>query len=149
MGVAQNNKSPRTRHYALLNIGKKQLGWDDDFYRDTFLKKHGAKEVKGRISATTMSLGQLMQAYQDMRKCGFKPKKKRDDNWRAARIELITRLWGNLKQAGLIRNPDPASMVKWCGTITHKAKLEWATSPDLNKCVEGLKSWCKREGVPT
>ena len=82
----------------------------------------------------------------------FKPTKSKTSkaspsDWRAARIAKITALWCALADAGVVRGRGESAMVKWCARLTHKARLEWASSNDLNQCIEGLKDWAQREGV--
>jgi phage gp16-like protein len=139
----------RNRFYTLLSVGKKELGMDEDEFR-SFLKIHGARSVDGKISRTTMSIGQLSLAVEAMRAKGFRPKKKNITDirdWRKPRIELITKLWNKLADAGVVKNRSEKSMQKWCARVTKKALLEWCTSNDLNNCVEALKSWCAREHI--
>lgn len=139
----------RRRYYKLLAIGKKQVGIADDDYR-ALLARHGAREVDGEYSATTMDLAQLDNAVADLKRLGFKPKKKpAGDNkdWRAARIAKITKLWCLLSDAGVVKRREEAAMHKWAMRITHKARLEWAGSAELNQCIEALKDWARREHV--
>lgn len=146
-----SKKSPRIKCYTLLAVGKKQLGWDDEFYRDVFLVKYGATKVNGRVSASTLEFGKLHEAVEAMKRSGFKPVKKgassRMSDWRVPRIKKITALWFSLHKAEVIKNPSEIAMQKWCASITKKAKLEWATATDLNNCIEALKSWAHREHV--
>lgn len=144
------SKSARAKCYTLLAIGCKQLGWDDEFYRDTFLRQHGAQDKDGKVSASTMSIGQLFAAVQAMKDAGFKPTGKasvtRISDWRAPRIAKIKALWTVLAEAGAV-DPSEKSMLKWCLRITGKAQLTWCDSTDLNNCIESLKVKAKRDGV--
>lgn len=146
-----SKKPPRARCYTLLAVGKKQLGWDDEFYRDVFLVKYGATKVNGRVSASTLEFGKLHEAVESMKRSGFKPVKKsvvsRATDWRVPRIKKITALWFALHDGGVINSPGEVAMQRWCASITKKAKLEWADARDLNNCIEALKSWAFREHV--
>jgi phage gp16-like protein len=138
-------KNIRDRHYRLLQVGKRDLHMADEDYRE-LLRRHGAKQKDGKYSATTMSVAGLMQAVGEMKQKGFKPQTGGTD-WRRPRIEKITALWMALFDAGVVKKPDQGSMVKWCARITRKTRLEWATSYELNACIEGLKDWAHRERV--
>jgi len=144
-------KKPRNHCYTLLAIAKKKLGWDDEFYRDVFLVKHGAKEKNGRVSASTLSIGQLHQALEDMKAHGFKPMQKKkprsQTDFRTARIKKITAIWLQLHKEHIVRDPSDTAMQRWCMSQTKKARLDWATSNDLNNCIEALKLWATREHV--
>lgn len=140
----------RAKLYQLLSIGKKQLGFDDDLYR-AFLAQYGATAKEGRISATTMTITQLAQAVEAMKQKGFTPKAKSAargaSEWRQPMIEKITALWCRLADAGVAHDRSEVAMVKWCSRVTKKARLQWASAPDLSICIESLKKWAQREGV--
>ena len=138
----------RTRFYKLLAVGQRELCMDDDAYRQ-LLARHGASEVKGRISATTLPLPALSRVVDEMVRLGFQPQRTVSymSDWRKPRIAKITRLWALLADAGVVRNPGEAAMMKWCARLTGVARLDWATSQKLNECIEGLKDWARREKV--
>lgn len=141
----------RRRYYTLLHVGKQQLGMADDAF-EALLVRHGATAVGGRISKTTMSVSELFKAVEELRAKGFQSQPKRGSvaaigDWRKNRIKMITALWCQLADVGAVRNRSEAAMVKWCATLTHRPRLQWASSQELNDCIEGLKSWARREGV--
>ncbi|MBI3771431.1 MAG: regulatory protein GemA [Gammaproteobacteria bacterium] len=140
----------RHRYYTLLQVGRQQLGWDDDVYR-AFLAAHGAKEQDGHVSATTMSIGALVAAVEAMKAKGFKPASKRSsgktEDWRTARVNKIIAIWCQLADAGVMYDRSEKAMLKFCAAITGKARLEWASSPDLNRCIEVLKDKARHAGV--
>lgn len=137
---------PRRRLYALLQVGRQALGWSDDTYRD-FLRDNGARGE--RSSATTMSIGQLHQALEAMRALGFRPRRRdiATRDWRGPRVAKITALWCTLADAGVVRDRSERAMISWCASMTGTARLEWADSEALNRCIEGLKAWASRERV--
>lgn len=135
----------------LINIGKAELHWDEGFYR-AMLADHGARLVDGKYSLRTMSIGQMEQLLHHMKRCGFRPRRgqdkvKRLSDWREPLIAKITKLWFRLHEEKIVKDPSKAAMAKWCAHHTGVAKLEWAEKQGLIKAIEGLKSWCKREGV--
>ncbi len=138
---------PRRRYYTLLSVGKKALSWDDDTYR-AFLRDHGASDVDGRTSATTMAIGDLIKAVDDMRDLGFRPTRKpRQEDWRTLRIKKAYALWCALYDGGAVRDKRFVAFERWSATQTRTAKLEWADSSALNRVIEGLKSWAGRERI--
>lgn len=143
----------RTQYYRLIHAGLKSLGWADDGAEyQGLLQRHGAQVVDGRYSKSTLTIGGLMAVVDDMKRNGFKPIRSKPSpesstDWRAARIAKITALWCTLADAGVVRERGEPAMVKWCARLTKKARLKWATSADLNQCIEGLKDWAQREGV--
>ena len=145
----------RTKYYRLIHVGLKSLDWADDGAEyQGLLQRHGAKVVDGRYSKSTLTIGGLMAVVDDMKRHGFTPTKSKtskasasSSDWRTARIAKITALWCALADAGIVRERGESAMVKWCARLTHKARLEWASSHDLNQCIAGLKDWAQREGV--
>lgn len=141
----------RIRYYKLLEVGKRQLQMDDEDFR-TLLQRHGAKLVDGKPSRTTMAIGDLVAAVEEMKSKGFTPRAKKNSvtslsDWRKPRIKKITAIWCALADAGVVRDRSEAAMVKWCFRLSQKARLEWATSQNLNDCIEALKDWARREKV--
>jgi len=136
----------------LINIGKSELRWDDGFYR-AMLADHGARLMDGRYSLRTLSVPQMEQLLHHMKRCGFRPRRRGEGNvkrladWREPLIAKITKLWFRLHEEKVVKNPSKAAMAKWCSQHTGAAKLEWAEKKGLIDSIEGLKSWCRREGV--
>lgn len=145
----QDNKK---HYYTLLQLGKTQLGWDDEFYYEVWLPQQGAQKKNGRYSATTLSLRQLAKAVAVMKTLGFKVKSTRkyahdNPDWRRPRIDKLTAIWCTLADAGVVTSREQTALEHWCSRYTKKDRLQWATSNDLNRCIEALKQWAKRSGV--
>ncbi len=142
----------RARYYQLLSIGKAQLNWDDEFYRGIWLPLQGAtKDAEGRYSATTMSIGQLCQAVERMKDSGFKPTGKGGkkfthghSDWRGPRIAKLNALWMSMAEAGAVQDKSQDALERWCKNHHKKDRLQWASSQELNTCIEQLKAWAKR-----
>ncbi|HEC12290.1 MAG TPA: regulatory protein GemA [Acidiferrobacteraceae bacterium] len=148
--TAARKHSPQNRLYTLLAVGKKDLGWDEDTYRD-FLADHGASLKGDKYSATTMSVSQLEVALHDMKKLGFKPRRKNKpvhiSDWRKPRIAMLNGIWITMADAGVVHDRSEAALTKFCFKFTQVANLSWASSIGLNQAIEALKSWAHREGV--
>jgi len=67
----RNSNYAHLRYYRLLSIAKKQLDMDEDSYR-SLLARCGAKESNGKVSATSMTIPQLEQAVNEMKRMGFR-----------------------------------------------------------------------------
>lgn len=142
----------RLRYYKLLRVGKEQLGWDDEFYYGLWLPLQGATLKNGKYSASTLTIGQLSRGVERMKDCGFKPTSKRkfthdNKDWRAPRIAKINALWCALADAGKIEDKSQSACEAWCKRYTHKDRLQWSQSAQLNQCIEQLKKWAERVGV--
>lgn len=133
----------RTQYYTLLQVGKAELGWDDDFYYDVWLPQQGATAVKGRISATSLSLGQLDLALAAMRKSGFKPKftgatrKLASD----AQSRKMRALWLELHAHGIVNNPAESALAHFAKRMYHVDALEWISGAEASKVIVGLEKW--------
>jgi len=142
---------PRTWYYKVLPMAARQIGWSDDAYRD-LLKRHGAILHNDKYSASSMGSTQLQDAYDELKKAGFKIQPKQGTasatkDWRKPRIEKIQAIWMALHDAGVVRDRSEKAMLTWCASISGKPKLQWYTSTDLNNVIEGLKKWATREQV--
>lgn len=145
----QPKGDPRQRLYKLLQVARRELRLTEDQYR-TVLYANGAKLVNDRWSATTMSLAQLEAALGQMKRLGFRPKAarvKRLSDWRQPRIAKLRALWIALAEAGVVRDRSEKALVRFCARHTGVAKLQWAGSQGLNRAIEALKDWARREHV--
>ncbi|MGB1238551.1 MAG: regulatory protein GemA [Pseudomonadales bacterium] len=146
----------RKRLYTLLQVANQELakasaGWSEDCYRD-LLQRHGATEKSGKVSATTMDLGQLERALREMKALGFKPRANRKaspaNNWRGPRIGKLNAMWCAMADAGVVKNRSSEAMHKWCEkNVPGLSKLPWATGAQLNKAVEMMKAMARANGV--
>lgn len=137
---------PRTADLAKIHIARKDLGLDEDTYREII--RDVGKAASG--SAADLTPAGRARVLGRFRERGWQPRRRavrQSTDWRRPRIKKITALWCALADAGVVQNRSEASMVKWCAGITRKPKLEWADSDDLNRCIEGLKDWARRERV--
>ena len=143
----------------MLNIAKEQLDWDEDFYRECCLKKHGATMKNGKISSTTMSTIQLYNAYQYVKSCGFKPTKRKQtkntsENISFAEISLMTHIWLRLAAAGVVKDQSKKAMQIWAHNQAIKfipknshSTIEFYPKWLGQKLIEQLKRWAKRCNV--
>lgn len=130
---------------AKIHIAKKDLGLDDNTYRQML------RTVTGKDSAKTLTLVECDKVLTHCKSLGWKPKAstkpKADTDWRAPRIKLIKDLWVQLGEAGVLRNPSNEGLLNFCKPLMTVPKLEWATSQSLNRIVETLKAWQARAQV--
>ncbi|WGV98846.1 regulatory protein GemA [Vibrio sp. YMD68] len=138
----------RKTAYVQLGIASKFFS-DDDEYR-AFLSRYGAKKKGERVSASTMSLAQLMQACHECKRLGFikfvsKGKKRQSHSGQAKKCYA---LWCELHQQGAVDNKRWQAMEAWAvkhlGLISERTSLDEATSYEWNLCIEGLKQWLRR-----
>jgi Protein of unknown function (DUF1018) len=135
-----------TKLIAKLNVAKKQLGLDEDTYRDALETATGKRSVKA------MSEAERLRALAHFEARGF--------NGRVTRrpggdLKLTGRYAGKLQalwiagwNLGLVRNRDDKALlafVKRQTGIDHTRFLR--DGEDAMKAIEALKAWLAREGV--
>lgn len=138
----------RNNYYKLLQVGKTQLGWDDEFYYGIWLPMQGATLKDGKYSASTMTIGQLCQAVETMKKQGFKVKHKKDKSARKLasddQSKKIRTLWLAMHAQGIVRNPSEASLNAYVMRLTGIEALQWLTTEQASGVIEALKKWQQR-----
>ena len=144
----------RKHYYALLAVGKKELDWDDAFYRGIWLPQQGATPSQlGRYSPTTLSNAQLVAAVEVMKKLGFKIKPKQDQVGAKpstrkladdAQSKKIRALWLELHAVGKVRNPSEESLCKYIKRMTNIDALQWLDTAQASGVIEALKKWLAR-----
>jgi hypothetical protein len=90
-----------------------------------------------------------------MKDAGFKPTRTKagkkfvhdKDDFRSKRIAKLNALWCALADRDIVTNRSQTALEHWCKKYTKKDRLQWASSADLNTCIEQLKQWSKRLGV--
>ena len=145
------------KHYRqLLGIAKgwafKNLpGWSDDSHRD-LLQRHGAVEIEGRISASSMNVPQLGGALEDYERRGW-PRSKRvfqdkgDARKVPARIAFMVRMWGKLGKAGKVEHATRHALLAFCARQVGRDSVPNLDSLSVAECqqiTEAMKGWLAR-----
>ncbi len=132
---------------AKMHVAKKQLGLDEDTYRDTL------ERVTGKRSAKDMNDKERTAVILHFTNAGFTnaPAKPRADG----RKKLVGKYAGKLQalwiagwNLGLVKNKDDAALlafVKRQTGIDHTRFLR--DGDDAYKAIEALKKWLERAGV--
>lgn len=169
MTSATATRPPKTtseRIRIALRVGAKQIGMDEDAYRQ-FLARHGARPGRdgGHPSTTTMTDAQLAAALDELRDKGFEPAKPYRPRSRAqairtgaasgAQIDLIGQIWRAMHEAGVVRDGSTSALRAWCKTTSrrHSPDKKGYDAPELmpaevaQQVIEALKRWARRTGV--
>jgi phage gp16-like protein len=126
---------------AKVHVAKKQLGLDDDLYRETL------KSVTGHASAKLCSNAQLEAVLKHFEKAGFKPKGKAFTGPSTKYAAKIHALWISGWNLGVIRDNSDTAMEAFILRQTSIAKAQWLKDPkDAAKVIDALKAWLAREG---
>lgn len=125
---------------AAIHIAKKQLGLDDDTYRDLLAR------VTGKRSAGDMSDAERRAVLDEMRRHGFKT------NSNGARKPLEGRFAGKLQalwiagwNLGVVDDRDDAALLMFVKRQTNIDHVRFLRHPeDADKAIEALKGWLAR-----
>ncbi|WP_311515316.1 gp16 family protein [Oligella urethralis] len=138
-----NQLSPKARLIRLIQIAKRELGMDDETYRAILM------EIGNEDSSTKLTVSELEQVLEHMKKCGFKvvPKSKKIGKMTMANDEqskMIRGLWLELHNLGAVQNPSEYSLSRYVKRITGIDLLQWTTAKQKSKVIETLKKWLDR-----
>ncbi len=135
---------------AKIHVGKKQLGLDDDTYRDML------ERVTGKRSAKGLSVTKLELVVTEMEKAGFKPVKKaikkapkRAGTRPMADGELarkIRALWISLYHLGIVANPTESALAKYVARQAKVSALQFLRNNQADRVIESMKKWAERAG---
>jgi phage gp16-like protein len=135
-------KDRRKAQLAAIHLGKKQLGWSDDVYRDVIA---GVSNGATR-SAADLNAAQRARLLDMMREHGFKgpqrPVKRRHEI--PTQDDKVRALWGDLVTVGALRDASERALQSFVERQTGKSRIEWCTPEELNDVIEGLKGWLAR-----
>jgi len=137
----------RRRELAAIHTAKKQLGLDDDLYRDLL------EGLTGKRSAGDLDAGERGRVIERMREIGFQRKvatgraSDRPFAWHANKEHrLIAALWRDLWLLGEVEEPGPRALDKFVQRQAGVAALKWLAPEAAASVVQALKNWLARSG---
>ena len=125
---------------AAIHVAKRELGLDDDTYRDVLYR------VTGRRSAKGMGYRDAQLVLDEFRRLGWqsKPAQKGLEGPYAGKLQALWIAGFNL---GVVRDRRDSAMLKF---ITRQTGIETTAflrdAADARKAIEALKDWLAREG---
>lgn len=127
---------------AMVHVARKQLGLDEESYRDVLERATGLR------SAKNLTPGQLDLAIAAFRQLGFeptaKPRRKGLEGPYAAKLQA---LWIAAWNLGIVRDKSDKALTAFILRQTGIAAARWLRYPeDARKVIEALKAWLGREG---
>lgn len=129
----------------LIHVGKKQLGLDDDLYREVL------ESCTGKNSSKLLNIAQLEAVLDRMKQLGFQVESKdkagvknlADD----AQSKLIRHLWLQLHNAGQVRNSSEKALAKFVENKVGVSALQFLSTKNADMIITHLRQWCKRCGI--
>lgn len=134
------SKDPRKAAMAQIHIAKKQLGLDDDTYRQMLIA------ITSKNSCKSMHYSELKQVISHLKKCGFQNKPHsfgQRPNPGAGRRPLMSKVEALLADNGLHWN--------YAHSMAHHMfdieKVEWLKPEQLRKLVAALEISIRRQAA--
>ena len=129
---------PRNLLYGRLAQAKKQLGLDDEAYRQ-FLRAQGARQVDDKYSATTLNFSQLVSAANLLsRQAGIGRLNRR--NSEHPQISKMRAMWIEGAKAGKIRDRSDRALVKFIQRFMadKSGPISDITQPEARAAIKAL-----------
>jgi len=151
---------------AKIHIAKKELGFDDETYRDILQTRYK------KDSAAKLSRFEAEDLITHFKGQGWKVKRITNDELRITKESPSTRnsqfvirnsktsptyekpmarkvvaIWINLALAGVVRYSSDAALQSYVKRMTGVDNLAWCNGRQLFSLIEALKKWAKRKGV--
>ena len=131
----------RTNDLAQIHIAKKDLNWDDDFYRAQL------RAVCQVDSSRQLDMAGRRKFLDYLQRCGWKPTTKAGKPSRKKLSPMAGKcysLWQQLHEANLLTDKSFAALEKWAKGQTSVDKLEWNNGAQFGQLIESLKAWLAR-----
>lgn len=146
-----DREGARKADLAAIHIAKKQLGWDDETYRDLLwtvcrVRSSGDLDFTGR-----------KRFLDHLRQCGFtntatkrsaagSAQRKAVSGELTATHRLMFSLWQQLADAGKVHERRMSALVSYAKRQTGVDRLEWLNGRQADLVIESLKRWLARPG---
>lgn len=145
----------RRRELAKIHVGKKELGLDDDCYRDIIRRiTGGKKESSAKLTAT-----ERRTLLDEMKALGFKAKRKaapsgstapsaprRTGRAKTRQGAKARVLWRALWNLGEVQANTDSALDAFVKRQAGVDSLAWASPGQVRQVIEALRSWCARTG---
>lgn len=125
---------------ARLHCAKRDLGLDDDTYRDIL------ERVTGKRSASNLGSAAIGAVLDEFKRLGWQSVSAPRKSNRPV-IRKVFALWGALKELGVLRDHTREGLRGFIRRMTHGAcdDPDWMTDEQARIVIEALKDWVIRE----
>lgn len=133
MNVQHDKNANRTAMMRKLHVARKQLGLEDADYRALL------QRVTNKTSSTELSIGQLHDVLEEMKRLGFRAKKTSHKPW----VRKVYAIWADM--APMLRSGGTKDALRaYVQRQTGVSAPEFLDEPAARSVIEGLKAWRKR-----
>ena len=133
---------PTNAEYAKINIACKQLGLD---------KYNLLADRYGLESSKQLNRQQTMDLLLHFKAMGWKPTRKKNSKaspkYDDPQMRKVVAIWITLGNEGVVKNKSDQALQRYVKRMTGKDNLRWCDGMDLDRIIESLKKWAKREDV--
>ncbi len=141
---AHRKKAPEERRraeLAAIHVRTAELGITGDGYRE-FLKG-----ITGQQSAAGLDARQRGAVLDRLRALGARSHRTVGNEGRSGEPQerLAIALWRDLGEMGVLNDPSDAGLRKFAAKLTGLDRIEWADALAMNRVIEALKGWIRRE----
>jgi phage gp16-like protein len=125
----------RRRDLAAIHVAKKQLGLDDDTYRDMLW-------AVGRVrSAADLDFAGRRRVLEHLQACGFRQRRPQARDPQSRKVRAV---WLELKTLGALRDASEGALAAYVERATGVKALQWLSADQASRVIEQLKAWRKR-----
>lgn len=150
--------APNRALLAKIHIAKKELGFDDETYRDILQTRYK------KDSAAKLSRFEAEDLIEHFKKQGFRVKKaagkrpqgegkgkpfafKSSPTYEKPMARKVVAMWINMALDGVVSNGSDAALQAYVKRMTGKDNLAWCNGKELFMLIEALKKWMERGPV--
>jgi len=134
----------RNNQLAMIHIAKKELGLDDDTYRDIVRLVSNGRES----SAGNLDYAERNKLLDHFKARGFKNSPAKNAKTRPLATDdqskKIRALWLELHSFGAVRNSSEAALATYVKRQTGVNALQWLNTHQASQVIEALKKWVAR-----
>jgi phage gp16-like protein len=145
----------RQAELAKIHLAKKQLGLDDETYRQVVARVSARFRSEPVYSAGAMTQAERRALLDEFARMGFRaaPPAGREDDWiridpnhpGAQHLKKLLACAYDLERIGAVRADSTGRWLrKFVRKITGVEALQWLDAKDCNKVIEALKGWRKK-----
>jgi len=131
----------RQKDLAKIHIARKELGLDEDVYRDILWsvgRVDSARELDDKGRAKLLGYFRKTLHWQSRSLPADKQSPGARQAWK------IHTLWAELHRSGHVKDPSDRGLFAFCKRMTQVERPEWLTAQQANIIIEALKSWLTR-----
>lgn len=138
-----DGEGARRADLAKIHLAKKDLGWDDDQYREILWSVCRVR------SSAKLDFAGRKRLLDHIAKCGWKARPGGTGRALAAdpQSKMIRGLWLELHELGYVRDPSEAALSSWLRRETRVQALQWLEPAQAQRTIEKLKQWRDRDAT--